>query len=478
MFLPGKKGKLFKRRKVRLLSQTHPFSTTALSQLLRKSGFFRTAGKHQVNTETGGALQRPKFTAPPTISQPTPNYQPVFIPTTELSSTGYKPLSITTCLLPTTTFSLPAAWEEPHKFLSTTSNGGSYKTPNPAHITESNLVKVPLRRISSRTNHRNMSQTSPTMMKAIPTRISARRIKSYEKIPTRSINRCNLIPLCNTREKRPNSSLPPILLTNVRSLLSKVDELDVIALLTSAHVISVTETWLTNAVPDRAVNIPNFILMRKDRSHCSKSIGGGICAYVHHSIPAERLTNFQLPGFESLWIHLKSYRLPRHTSTILLGVIYHPPSAKAENNELLIEHVNSNVDSLLNKYPDALIVLTGDFNPNSTNISLSTLARSCGLTQLVKVPARGNNILDWCLVNKPKLFDEPVQLPNIGSSDHFSILINPSAPNPVIRERHVYKREMKDGNVRAFGRWICNDPWRSVLLRTIAKINLISFMNQ
>ena len=182
---------------------------------------------------------------------------------------------------------------------------------------------------------------------------------------------------CNTRKAirvirvENGSSIPPILMTNVRSLLPKVDELDVIALLNSAHVISVTETWLTNALPDRAVNIPNFILMRKDRSHCSKSIGGGICAYDHHSIPAERLTNFELPGLETLWIHLKPYRFPRHTSTILLGVIYHPPSAEAEDNELLIEHVNSNVDSFLNKYPDALIVLTGDFNPNSTNISLS-----------------------------------------------------------------------------------------------------------
>jgi hypothetical protein len=37
------------------------------------------------------------------------------------------------------------------------------------------------------------------------------RIKSYEKIPTRSINRCKLIPLCNTREKLPSSSLPSIL---------------------------------------------------------------------------------------------------------------------------------------------------------------------------------------------------------------------------------------------------------------------------
>ena len=54
-------------------------------------------------------------------------------------------------------------------------------------------------------------------------------------------------------------------MANVRSLLPKVDELDVIAQLNSAQVVSTTETWLTNAIPDRAVNVPNFILMRKDK---------------------------------------------------------------------------------------------------------------------------------------------------------------------------------------------------------------------
>ena len=54
------------------------------------------------------------------------------------------------------------------------------------------------------------------------------RIKSYEKPPIRSSNRCNLIQICNTREKLPNSNLPSILMANVRSLLPKVDELDTI----------------------------------------------------------------------------------------------------------------------------------------------------------------------------------------------------------------------------------------------------------
>ena len=100
--------------------------------------------------------------------------------------------------------------------------------------------------------------------------------------------------------------------------------------------------------------------MRKDRLHCKKIKGGGICAYIHHSIPADRLTSLESPGLETLWINLKPYRLPRHISTILFGVIYHPPSARAEENELLVEHINFNVDFFLNKYPDALVILTGD----------------------------------------------------------------------------------------------------------------------
>ena len=133
-----------------------------------------------------------------------------------------------------------------------------------------------------------IATTHVPLTSPIPLRITQRtnRIKSYEKPPIRSSNRCNLIHICNTHEKLPNSNLPSILMANVRSLLPKVDELDTIAQLNSPKS-SITETWLTNAIPDRAVNVPNFILMRKDRSHCNKGIGGGICAYVSSICPPE-----------------------------------------------------------------------------------------------------------------------------------------------------------------------------------------------
>lgn len=87
------------------------------------------------------------------------------------------------------------------------------------------------------------------------------------------------------------------------------------------------------------------------------------------------------------------------------------------------------------------------------------------MTQLVKVPTRGKKILDWCLVNKPKLFNKPLQLPNIGRSDPFSFLINPIEMDRTKitgKRRPTFKREMKDSNIRAFGRWICNKSWCDV----------------
>jgi hypothetical protein len=67
----------------------------------------------------------------------------------------------------------------------------------------------------------------------------------------------------------------------VRSLTSKIEELDAVAQLNGAHVIPVTETWLADVIPHRAVNIPDFIFMRKERQHCNENTGGVIiqCRY-------------------------------------------------------------------------------------------------------------------------------------------------------------------------------------------------------
>lgn len=83
----------------------------------------------------------------------------------------------------------------------------------------------------------------------------------------RSRNYSNLItiePVRNAPSSLQGSSLPVILTTNVRSLMPKVDELDLITQTNLVDIAAVTETaWLTDAVPDSALNITNFNLFKK-----------------------------------------------------------------------------------------------------------------------------------------------------------------------------------------------------------------------
>ena len=51
------------------------------------------------------------------------------------------------------------------------------------------------------------------------------------------------------------------------------------------------------------------------------------------------------------------------------------------------------------RHPDAVAIVTGDFDPTSTEFSEGHRKRFSGLKQIVNFPTRQSSILDWCLVN-------------------------------------------------------------------------------
>ncbi len=63
------------------------------------------------------------------------------------------------------------------------------------------------------------------------------------------------------------------------------------------------------------------------------------------------------------------------------------------------------MDAILSDQPNALIIITGDFNPNSTGLQSKEIAQPNHLKQLVKFKTRVSGILVWMFVNKPKMFD-------------------------------------------------------------------------
>ena len=153
-------------------------------------------------------------------------------------------------------------------------------------------------------------------------------------------------------------------------------------------------------------------------------------AYVDSTFPCQRLIAHEDQDIESLWINMRPFKLPRCVSAILLGVIYHLTSCAADDNVALIDQIQKVSEALPLKHPDGLIVINGNFNPTTTGISERSIKLRTGLSQIMKVLTWDTGTLDWCLTNKPKLFRDPEQLPKIGRSDHYTVLIKPCESLP------------------------------------------------
>ena len=141
--------------------------------------------------------------------------------------------------------------------------------------------------------------------------------------------------------------VPSILATNIRNLSNTVDELYQVATHNKTDVICITETWLSQLVPDSAVSQPGFLLLRNDRKNQS---GGGV--HIKENIPCKQLV-------ESIWVQLRPHSLLQNISIILLGVVYHSTANGEAENVTLLDHIQKNMDSYLSKHPNAMVILTG-----------------------------------------------------------------------------------------------------------------------
>ena len=68
------------------------------------------------------------------------------------------------------------------------------------------------------------------------------------------------------------------MLLNSRSLRNRMDELSVRANQTVSDIICVTETWLTDDLPDGALELNGYTIVRKDRADYIN--GRAVCIYI------------------------------------------------------------------------------------------------------------------------------------------------------------------------------------------------------
>ena len=127
----------------------------------------------------------------------------------------------------------------------------------------------------------------------IPVRITSRRPTSIFPIGRNTRNRHNLISIKRQepshRPVAPIRTLPNVMVLNARSIFNKVDELKAHIDNYKSDILFVTETWLTESIPNEAVNISGFNIFRKDRTIAR---GGGVAIYIKDDIPVK--TRFDL----------------------------------------------------------------------------------------------------------------------------------------------------------------------------------------
>lgn len=186
----------------------------------------------------------------------------------------------------------------------------------------------------------------------------------------------------------------------------------------NADAVCVSEPWLSPQILDSAVGIPGYNLFRNDRTSAP---GRGVCIYLGQTIPCTRLSQCEQPYVESLWLSLRPHSLPRSILSIILCFVYHSTANGQPENFVLSNYIRSNLDSLLMRQPNALVVIAGDFNPRSTDLRPKDLTQSNNLKQIVKFKTRHTGTLDWFLTNRPAIF-QLFQLPKIARNDQFTIL--------------------------------------------------------
>ena len=181
----------------------------------------------------------------------------------------------------------------------------------------------------------------------------------------------------------------------------------------SVDVAIVTETHLGVKHADTIISVPGYILYRRDR--CTRNAngrlmkGGGVAVYVRSSLQsAVWKYSCDDTTYEVLWVR---------SGGMFFGALYNPPKA-LHQPQALVAYVGGCVQELRHDFPTAEIVVAGDFN----KLPEISVVAATGLTQIVRQPTRGTNVLDQIYVSDPLVFEAVRVVKSVVKSDHLAVV--------------------------------------------------------
>ena len=241
-------------------------------------------------------------------------------------------------------------------------------------------------------------------------------------------------PINHRQRQKVNHKIKTI---NCRSLRSDSKRSAFTALVDTykPDIINATETHLDSSVFSAELGLDNYDVFCKDRNiH-----GGGVLIAVKNNLIASRELELEREELETVLCKLQISR-----SKMLYNCCFY---RKPDHHKEPIEHLDETIANATSNTNVPCIVVTGDFNlphidwdledckskytikenpqyGTAENQALLDLAHQHSLSQCVKEPARGNNILDLVFTNNPDLVENSEVI--AGMSDHDIVITDPN----------------------------------------------------
>ncbi len=221
--------------------------------------------------------------------------------------------------------------------------------------------------------------------------------------------------------------LPSLYLSNARSLVHKMDELELQLAgnryVRDCCVLIVTETWFHPGIPDASVQLAGRTMLSQDRTKDSgKSRGGGLCIYVYENWcnNGTIIDRHCSPDVEYMSVRCRPFFLPRELTVVIVTAVYIPPDASVNTAlSLLLNTINEQQ----RVYPNGVHIIAGDFNKANLKTVLPKLY------QHVKCSTRGRTL--WIMFTPTlSMPTEPYPSPTSASQTIFpSCFPQPTPPS-------------------------------------------------